>query len=175
MQKNSESTENKTISVFDKIIDGSQVIAEILFLIMLVLINLSTIMRYFFSLPIGWSVETSEFLMVCIVFLSATWVLKMNAHIRVDIILSHLKGKCQNGLFMVTKLVSIVVFGILTYYSGFATYNHYINNIKTVTSFSFPKYMLLLIMTIGFAFLLVQSIRTIRVKYEDMNGEAPSL
>ena len=167
MYKNEKSPIDNLTPAIDRIIDLGAFFAGVLLFIMMLMINVSTILRYIFRSPIAWTVEVSEFVIVCIVFLASAWVLKLNAHANVDILLGKAKEPLRNIMILAIKVVSAIVFGILTYFSGLTTYEHYVKRISTITSFYFPKYTLLLVMTVGFALLFIQIIKSIFGKNGD--------
>lgn len=53
------------------------------------------IARYFFRRPIGWTFEIVEYILVAMTFLTCAYIHMRDGHLKVDIIVSRLKGKWQ--------------------------------------------------------------------------------
>lgn len=75
------------------------------------------LLRYGFNSPIAWVVEVSEYALLWITFLGASWALRNGGHVRVDILLQHLSppalricGLISSASGVLTSLV-LVVFG----------------------------------------------------------------
>lgn len=71
----------------------SMAIACVLLLLDLLIVGLAIPMRYFFSKPIIWSDEVIALSLTSIVMLGAPEVLRRNAHIGVDILITRLSAK----------------------------------------------------------------------------------
>jgi len=75
------------------------------------------LLRYGFSSPIAWVVEVSEYALLWITFLGASWVLRNGGHVRVDLMLQFMSpaalrfcGLLSSASGALTSLV-LIVFG----------------------------------------------------------------
>jgi TRAP-type C4-dicarboxylate transport system permease small subunit len=75
------------------------------------------LLRYGFNNPIAWVVQVSEYALLWITFLGASWVLRNDGHVRVDIMLQFLSrpalricGLMSSASGLLTSLV-LIVFG----------------------------------------------------------------
>ena len=132
------------------------VLCKILLAVLPLMVSYAAISRYFWSRPFGWVVEVSEFFLIAITFLSAAWVFKKDSHVRVDVFLNMMSQKWKNRIFQVTRVLFLVVLLILIYSGALVIRNCYVKNITTVTSFSFPQYILIAIITVGLFLLFLQ-------------------
>lgn len=167
-------------SILDHTLVIAYRIAQALLFFVFVGINASTIMRYFISRPIAWMSEITEFIIVAVVFLSAAFLLKNDDHIRVDILYNVMSEKARETMGVINNVLMIGIFTVCCYFTAATTWEHYVRNVNTVTSISFPKYILFLVMTIGFLLLLLEAVallyRRLRKKPQDaLSQTAPQV
>ncbi len=64
-----------------------------------------------------WLLEVSEYLLFISTFLAAPWVLRENAHVSVDLLLSGLKPALRRPLDMLANLLGLGICATLTWYA----------------------------------------------------------
>ena len=101
----------------DGIIDGMAAVAGLLLVFMMFSICYEVVLRYFLFSPLTWVTEISEYILLYATFLGAPWVLKKDAHVKVDIVLARLGIKTQRIVNMVTSLIGIGVCLVLVWLS----------------------------------------------------------
>lgn len=146
-------------TLFDLITDLGAVLAAILLILMTVMICYSVVMRYYFGMPAGWSNEITEYALLYITFLGATWLLRKDGHVRVDLLVNNLDEPWRIMLNMWTALLSILVCILITYHGTLSTLDHYHRGIPVIKSLSIAKYLLLWVIPAGMFLLLIQFIR----------------
>lgn len=92
-------------------------IASILVFIMIAIITLNVILRYFFHKSIYWSVEVSDYTMIWSVFLASASLLCNDEHLRIDALESTLKGTAKKAIKIINYAI-IGTLGILLTYSA---------------------------------------------------------
>lgn len=76
-------------------------------------VSCDVVARYFFNAPMPWVFNVSRDLLVFLVFLAAAWVLKENAHVKIDLIELKLRPRQREFLSLTTLLMSTVACGLL--------------------------------------------------------------
>jgi len=94
-------------------------IASVGALVMMIMISVDVLLRHFFSMPIKGSYEISEnILMVGIVF----FALSRAHHVRVTLVVGKLPPWSQRLASQMMLLISIVLFFLMTWQSGYMVY-----------------------------------------------------
>ena len=145
----------------DRIIDGMAAIAGLLLVFMMFSICYEVVLRYFLFSPLTWVTEISEYILLYATFLGAPWVLKKDAHVKVDIVLARLGFKTRVIVNLVTSLISIGVCLVLVWFGTQMSLDLYQRGIPVIKSLSVPKFLLVGIIPFGGLFLAVQFIRRI--------------
>jgi C4-dicarboxylate transporter, DctQ subunit len=143
----------------DRLIDWAAYLAGALLVGIMLFVTVSVLLRYVLNRPIGWSVEVSEYSLVCITFFLAAWVLKKEGHVRVDLVISYLNPRTQALLNMVTSALCTGVCLILTFYAGKVTHELYGGSYFTPTILMIPKFIFIGIITLGMLLLTLEFIR----------------
>jgi C4-dicarboxylate transporter, DctQ subunit len=123
--------------------------ATLLFVGITLAICAEVLLRYGFNSPLSWVVEMSEYALLWITFLGASWVLRHGGHVRVDILLQYLSPTALRvcGLFssatgMATTLV-LIVFGIDATWTAFA------RGAFKPTGTDVPTWMIVIVIPVG--------------------------
>ena len=66
------------------------------------------IMRYFFNRPTAWAVDFAGYMQYALVLMGSAWVLKIDGHPRIDIIVSRTSAKTQAIMRVITSSVAVV-------------------------------------------------------------------
>ena len=97
-------------------LDATQAIAAILVIAMMIHVSVDVIARYASARGFPATVEiVSNYYMVGIAFLPLAFAERMNAHISVEVVTQLLSQKLQDVALYISWLLSIVVYGVLTY------------------------------------------------------------
>jgi C4-dicarboxylate transporter, DctQ subunit len=150
---------NRLSAFLDLLNDISSFLAGVLMVGVMLFVTLSVLLRYVLNRPIGWSVEVSEYSLVCITFLLAAWVLRREGHVRVDLVLAYFSPASQALLNTITSGISTIVCLVLTFFAAKVTLELYGGSYFTPTILMIPKFIFILIMTFGLLLLTLQFIR----------------
>ena len=91
-----------------------EVLSVICLAIMVILVFMQVICRYVLHAALPWSEEIARFLFLWIIWLGASYATKEKKHIRLDIIVSRLKGKVQIAVSAVAYIVWLAFMCILS-------------------------------------------------------------
>jgi len=96
---------------------GSAWLVAGLLAVILFLVSMDSIGRYFLGSPIPGTLELSESVIVMIIFLTATYCEMTSKHIRVTFILNMLPPWARDAVSKVTSAISIGYFAVLCWQS----------------------------------------------------------
>jgi C4-dicarboxylate transporter DctM subunit len=115
----------------------------------LVLSMYSVIARYVLHLPLDWSDETAVWAIVWCTFLGFSALIKIDEHIRVDVLLLRLSEKRQNILHFYNTLIGLA-FIVVTVWGGFVTVEEaQIKKVVSESALRIPMYIPYLIVPGG--------------------------
>ena len=142
--------ENGGRSVFDRIIDifaamGCLLIAGTMFLVCLdVIWNLAC------GRSLTWVTEIVEYSMLWLTFLGSTWVLRNNAHIRMDMVTDRISQRGRYLLGAVTSYFGAAICLILTVFAARVTLQHIRTGYRLMTYLEVPSAYINFIIPLGF-------------------------
>lgn len=143
----------------DRVVDGMAVLAGLLLLFMMFSICYEVIFRFFLFNPPCWVTEISEYILLYTTYLGATWVLRQDGHVKVDILLSRMGDRHQEIMNILNSLLCSVTNLVLVWYGGAVTLEYFRKGIPVIKSLSVPKYILLVVIPLGSLMLSIQFIR----------------
>lgn len=146
-------------SLFDKILRVLFVLACVLLIFVMLSVCLEIVMRYFVGRPQSWVVEISSYSLLFITFLSAGWVLRREGHVKIDLVLDLLSPRLRFGLNTITSVLSALMWLVITWYAGEATWDMYQTSERICTILEPLKYPLFAIIPVGSFILFIQSLR----------------
>ncbi|MEZ5657379.1 MAG: TRAP transporter small permease [Burkholderiaceae bacterium] len=94
---------------------AGHVIAMICFVAIMVLVSVDVILRNLLGTSITGTLEISEFLQGIAVFLGLAMTFRRGSHIAADLIVDRLSKRTQARLDLLTNLISLAVFGLMTW------------------------------------------------------------
>lgn len=100
-------------SLTDKLFNGIQLLLGAMLAVMIGLVFLNVILRFFFNSGLVWSEEVSRYVFVYVIYLGAIVAMKENAHLGVDTFIKKAPEKLKFLLYIVGRLVIIAVMAIL--------------------------------------------------------------
>ena len=145
--------------IFSAIIKFFGIIAGVVFMAMALIVSYNVIMRYFVSRPPVWAIETTEYLMVYATFLAAAWVLSLDGHVKIDIVVVRLSPKSQHVLSIVVSFLGVIACGLLGWFATKATYSLYTREVIMMKMMPWPKWILVAPIPVGILLTLIQFIR----------------
>ena len=141
---------------YNKIIVFLSYVAGVLLCLITLAVTAEILVRKFGNTSLPWVIECSEHALVFIAFTAAAWVLREDAHIKVDLVLSHLKKKPQAMLNVINSLLGGLLCLFITYRSALTIYDLWERHIYTVKTLEIPMAPLYSIICIGSLFLTIQ-------------------
>lgn len=102
----------RVYGVLDKICEP---IACVCLFFVIVLTFVNAVLRYVFSVPIGWAEEISTLLYTFMVFFGLSGTLKDGSAVGVDIVVSLLPKKARKVIDVISTLLSLCLWVVLVY------------------------------------------------------------
>ncbi len=135
------------------------VFAGLLLLFITISIGYTIFARFFgFSGPV-WVVQFTEYSLLWMTLLGAAWVLERNKHVSVDLLTSRLTSQNNNYLRLAHSVMGITVCGVLCWYGAKVTWGQYVRGVTDIQVVDMPKYLILIIIPLGFLILTLQFLR----------------
>ena len=139
-------------------------------LIMLIAVY-SVVMRYILRTPTLWTLEVSEYLLVAAIFLAVGFVLQVEGHVGIDLLLLTLPRRSRLILDGVIASVIVVVFaGLFCYASARLAASYF--GVPSDSTYKLPLFPSYVMIPIGSFLLLIQGcIRLIKNIHRLKSGD----
>jgi C4-dicarboxylate transporter, DctQ subunit len=159
------------MQLFDRVVDYLAGAGAVLVIGMMAVVCLEVIMRYIVHRPQIWVVETSEYMLVILTFLAATWILRAEGHVKVDFVYNRLSYRTQALLGVISSIIGIFVCLILFIYGTIVVWGMLRTwEVDAKSQIGMPKGPLLAVIPVCSFFLIIQFIRRVR-KYLRASGK----
>lgn len=149
----------KLLEIFDRIMNIMMFLAGIILIFIMLSVGLEVVLRTFFNRPQIWVTEVTEVMLLYITFLGSAWLLREGGHVKVDIILNHLKPKTIAFLGIISSIIGIFVSITLTVFGFSVTLDYLHRGIYTPTAMEIPVSAIIVVIPIGGLMLFLQFIR----------------
>lgn len=146
-------------AIFDRTNDGLTFLAAIFLAFITSIVSAEIVMRYLLNRSIKWVIEVSEYSLLWVAFLSVAWALRKEAHVKMDVVLSHLKPRTQALLNVITSIVGAIICLTLAWFSAETTWHQFLMGAAREGMLQIPKAPIMAIIPIGFFFLFIQFIK----------------
>jgi TRAP-type transport system small permease protein len=134
-------------------------LSQIAVITMMLLTTLDALSRYIFSNAITGAYEITEmYLMVILVFLSMSYVQKVDGHIRLDNLFERLPSRVQDGLNIVYNLLSAALMFFIGYQGFHMTINSLQNNLVASGLINLPLWLSYIWIPIGSFLIMIRQI-----------------
>lgn len=150
----------KVNSTFDGIIGFGAFLACAILIFVMLSVNAEVIMRYFLNRPLIWVMEISEICLLFITFLAAAWVLKVEGHVKMDIVVNRLGPRTQIVINTITSILSIIGVSLVVWYGVGVTWDQFQRGLYAGGSvLQIPNAAILFIIPVGSFLLFLQLLR----------------
>jgi len=163
--------EQQRKGMFDRLIDGLAIIAGALTCLLIVIITLDVFSRNTKLFAMPWSLDVAEYSLMVVTFFGAPWVLRGQGHIVVDLLLQNLSAARRRSMERLAHVLSAIVCGVLTYFSGLQLVHSYRLGNDVQETFIFPEWILYTVAPPIFLIMTVIFIRWIFNPPKPLSGE----
>lgn len=148
-------------AIYDKILNVLVIFATFLVIFDTVIVSIDVLMRSAFGTTWKGFFEIAEYSLLWMAFLGAAWLMRINGHVRVDLILSRMKPKPKVMINIISSIICALVFMVIIWYSAKITLHDYQVGFNLSSLLTPPKWPVEMIIPIGSFLLLIQLLRNI--------------
>ena len=149
-------------AIFDRIMRVLFIMACVLLTIGWLSVCFEVMMRYLFSRPQMWVVDTVAYSLLYITFLSAAFVLRRDGHVRMDWVIDRLNPRNQALVNMITSILSGIMWLVIFWFTAQLTWRLFLEGEHIDTGLQPLKAPLVVIIPVGSLVLLTQLLRMTR-------------
>lgn len=155
-------TLHKAEIIFDKIIDYMLMAAAAIVVLDALAVSADVILRK--AIGFTWSplYEIITYSLLWMTFLGTTAIMRMNGHVKMDSLTSHLSPKKEALLNSITHGFCVLLIGVILFYTIKLTITDYKTNFILASILNPPKWPIEIIIPFGFFLLFIQTIRNAR-------------
>ncbi|MGP4082703.1 TRAP transporter small permease [Pseudalkalibacillus sp. R45] len=146
---------------FNVLLDLMASIGKSILVIIGLLIIIDVLTSNLLNRSIPWVLEVTEYLLVFLTFLGAAWLLREEGHIHFDLMLNHVPDRLKNLFGLISSLIGFGISLVITVFGLLATLKMYVKGVHTDAILQIPRYLLIVIIPIGFMLLSVQFLRNL--------------
>lgn len=141
---------------FDKTNNVFMGVACVIVIADAIAVSVDTMMRYFLRESAIGIFELTEYSLVWMTFLGATWLLQKDGHIRMDVIVTRLNQRLQTVINIVVYGVCTILLAVVTFFSIKLIVYYYQTNYFFQTVLEPRRWAIELIVPIGCFMLFIQ-------------------
>jgi len=145
--------------IFDDVVKYLSYLAAAMLVLMSLSISLDVVLRYTINYPIKWVFEATEYALLFITFLAATWVLQKDEHVKLDLALNAMGERLRTGINAFTSLLMALVCLVLTWSSAKYTIYLFQHDVTIIKYYTIPQFVIYFIIPVGFFLLFIQSLK----------------
>jgi TRAP-type C4-dicarboxylate transport system permease small subunit len=146
-------------AIFDGALNITAFVSGLLLIILMLLVCIAVVLRYFFKSPLGWSTEVSQYIFVFMGNLVIAWVLRREKHVKVDVLVNSLNQNAQGLVNIITSAACTVTGFILTLFAVRVTLDLYRTHYFEPTILMLPKSIFIASIAFGCLMLSIQFMR----------------
>ena len=145
---------------YDRLLGVLMALSCIMLAAAMLLVCLDVFMRYLFNTPILWAMDVCEFILVGIVSLGMAWLLKDEAHVRMDFLVERLSPRKKALLSSVNALIGAVTLAVILRYGVVEIADLWQRRYAVETGvLRIPKVSLLIPIALGIFLFFIQFVR----------------
>lgn len=161
-------------SIFDKTVNLLAFLAAVIFIFAMLAVNFGVTLRYVLHRPQAWVVDIAAMCLIYITFLAATWLLRKEGHVTMDIAIGLLKPRTLTIINIITSLICAIMFLLFVVYGAYITWDHFLEGRYCAhTVLRIPTAYTLVIIPVGSSFLFIQLMRRAWGYYLSLRRAAP--
>lgn len=142
-------------------------VASVFLVLFTILTIIQIIARYVFSFPLDWSEELSRFAFIWFVFLSTSYAVKHQAHVRLTVIVNMLPKLAKKIVQIIALLFLLAFFGFV-FYNSFELTEFVYQSKQLSAANRLPMYLVYLSLPVGIG---LATLRVIQLIIKTIKGE----
>lgn len=162
----------------ETLLKGLGLLAGIAFAVIAVLVTLNVILRGLGITNFPWLLEVSEYVLYVGTFLAAPWVLRLGAHVRVDLLVGMLRGTAARVVEIIADVLGLLFCLVLARHGWNVTADAFSRGDMMFKELVIPEWPLLAVIPFSALLLAIEFARRIRGagtgEDQRLDAEAPS-
>ena len=106
-----------------------------------------------------WIFQFNEYALLWVTFLGTAWLLAEDKHVQISLFTNILGEKANKTLEIVHSIVGFGLCGVFAWYGFYSTQDHFVRNVIDTQAVDVPKWIILMIIPLGFGLLSLQFLR----------------
>lgn len=144
---------DKLSRAFNRIIDIMAFLAAALIIFSMISVSINVLMRYIIGKPLIWVTEVNGYLLLYATFLASAWIMRKDAHVKVDIVMNWLPPRAKVVVNIINSFICIVVMVVILIHGTIVSLDFWQRGVYNPTILMFPKAFLVVVIPIGCFFL----------------------
>ena len=149
----------KANAIFDGIVSLTGGIGGFIIIYLMLSVCTAVVFRYFLHNSLPWVLRIAEASLVYFTFLITAWILRREAHVRMDLLLTRLKPRIQALVNLITSLIGAIIFLIIVWYSSQVTWELAVSGFYQQSSLQIPDAYIIFVIPLGCFLLSMQFLR----------------
>lgn len=133
----------------DKIITGSAILGAIFLIFIVSLVFYEVFVRFVLNSPTVWTLELTIYSLIASCFLSAGYLVRVDKHIRVDVIIESVPFKIKKVMFIIGCLIGLLFSIILAWQGIVYVISSFQLDFRSLSSLRLPMYIPHMLIPIG--------------------------
>jgi TRAP-type C4-dicarboxylate transport system permease small subunit len=154
-----EKASTKPSSHFDRIIGAFMFFGAAVLAFLMISVCWDVVARTFIGKPLTWVLEFTEYGLLYMTFLCATWVLKHEGHVTNDVLFTRLSPRNQALCIAITSILGAVICMLLTWFGAHVSLEKLLSGAYQPTPIEPPDFPIFAIIPIGCSLLAIQFLR----------------
>lgn len=142
--------------LYDRFYDGVGMMVALLFSGIALGVSIDIMTRLTDWGGISWMLEGSEYALFVATFLGAPWVLKLNGHVRIDLVLTLLPRRQATLLEAFADLCGLFSSAVLFYYAWVMILRKKAEGALIIKDMIFPEWWLYAVVAVAFTLLFIE-------------------
>lgn len=165
---------HRAAHLYGRLLDGLALVAAGTVLALVALISVNILMRNLGLRGPIWTEEASEYGLYAVTLLSAPWLLRRGAHVRVDVLSGALPPRVAFGADLVANLLGLAISLALVRYGVASALDARAMGAMTMKTLFFPEWWLLAALPAAFLLLAVEFAFRIHGQFTGGPASGPS-
>ncbi len=112
---------------------------------------------------ISWMLEGTEYALFVSTFLGAPWVLRLGAHVRVDVLVAGLAPRARLAMELFADAIGLAVSAVLFYYAVRVGATAYGDGARMIKELIFPEWYIFAVIAVAALLLCIEFVRRIAI------------
>lgn len=118
-----------------------------------------------------WIVQFNEYALLWITFLGTAWVLARDKHVSIDLLVGRFSYRKKSYFRLFHGILGTIVCLVFLWYGSWVTFEQFRRGVIDVQAVDVPKFLILMIIPIGFLFLVIQFMRQFFKTLKDLSKD----